>query len=135
MAYTTETDVRMDKLDFIIIDTASGTAPYQQVREQILTAISEGKLAPGAKLPSVRALAEELSLATNTVAKVYKELEAQGAVMTRGRHGTIVQAGKDEGIQAVSDAAADLARLCQTWNVSEEKAVQYLRAAFSSLPR
>lgn len=125
----------MDSLDFITIDSEASTAPYQQVREQILGAIAAGQLAPGTKLPSVRALAETLSLATNTVAKVYKELEAQGAVVTRGRHGTIVQASSNKGVQEVSDAAADLARICQTWNVEEDKAVQYLRAAFSSLPR
>lgn len=125
----------MDSLDFITIDATASTAPYQQVREQILDAIAAGQLAPGTKLPSVRALAETLSLATNTVAKVYKELEAQGAVVTRGRHGTIVQASSNRGVQEVSDAAADLARICQTWNVDEDKAVQYLRAAFSSLPR
>ena len=82
----------MTELAFIKIEPTSGIAPYQQVREQILAAIAKGKLAPGTKLPSVRALAGNLNLAVNTVAKVYKELELQGAVVTRGRHGTIVQA-------------------------------------------
>ncbi|MEU3332180.1 GntR family transcriptional regulator [Glutamicibacter creatinolyticus] len=130
-----EVTAAMDSLGFITIDAQDPTAPYQQVREQILAAIAGGKLAPGTKLPSVRALAEQLSLATNTVAKVYKELEAQGAVVTRGRHGTIVQASAERGVQEVTDAAADLARACQLWNVTEDKAIQYLRAAFSSLPR
>ena len=124
----------MANLDFIRIDPTSAVAPYQQVREQILASIAGGDLAPGTKLPSVRALAGELDLAVNTVAKVYKELEAQGAVVTRGRHGTIVQATEDRGEQEVSDAAADLARISQTWSVNEETAVKYLRAAFSSLP-
>ncbi|GAA1414206.1 GntR family transcriptional regulator [Glutamicibacter uratoxydans] len=125
----------MTDLDFITIEHSSAVAPYQQVREQILTAISDGKLAPGTKLPSVRALAGALNLAVNTVAKVYKELELQGAVVTRGRHGTVVQAAEDRAEQEVSDAAADLARIAQTWSVDEETAVKYLRAAFSSLPR
>ena len=110
-------------------------APYQQVREQILTAVAEGKLAPGTKLPSVRALAGTLGLAVNTVAKVYKELELQGAVVTRGRHGTVIQAAEDRAEQEVSDAAADLARISQQWSVDEDTAVKYLRAAFSSLPQ
>ncbi len=125
----------MTDLDFITIEHSSAVAPYQQVREQILTAISGGKLAPGTKLPSVRALAGALNLAVNTVAKVYKELELQGAVVTRGRHGTVVQAAEDRAEQEVSDAAADLARIAQTWSVDEETTVKYLRAAFSSLPR
>lgn len=125
----------MTDLDFVSLDAKSTVAPYQQVREQILTAISEGRLAPGTKLPSVRALAGSLGLAVNTVAKVYKELELQGAVATRGRHGTVVQAAEDRGEQEVSDAAADLARIAQMWSVDEETAVKYLRAAFSSLPK
>lgn len=125
----------MTDLEFIAIDTHSAVAPYQQVREQILTAIAEGKLTPGTKLPSVRALAGSLHLAVNTIAKVYKELELQGAVVTRGRHGTVVQAAEDRGEQEVSDAAADLARIAQTWSVDEETAVKYLRAAYSSLPK
>ncbi|MGO4297314.1 GntR family transcriptional regulator [Glutamicibacter sp. MCAF14] len=125
----------MTELAFIKIEPTSGIAPYQQVREQILAAIAKGKLAPGTKLPSVRALAGNLNLAVNTVAKVYKELELQGAVVTRGRHGTTVQAAENRAEQEVSDAAADLARIAQTWSVDEATAVKYLRAAFSSLPR
>lgn len=125
----------MTELPFLRVDPESTVAPYQQVREQILTAVAEGKLAPGTKLPSVRALAGTLGLAVNTVAKVYKELELQGAVVTRGRHGTVIQAAEDRAEQEVSDAAADLARIAQQWSVDEETAVKYLRAAFSSLPQ
>ncbi|MGZ2222859.1 GntR family transcriptional regulator [Glutamicibacter nicotianae] len=125
----------MTELPFLRVDTESTVAPYQQVREQILMAVAEGKLAPGTKLPSVRALAGTLGLAVNTVAKVYKELELQGAVVTRGRHGTVIQAAEDRAEQEVSDAAADLARISQQWSVDEDTAVKYLRAAFSSLPQ
>ncbi len=125
----------MNTLHFVKLDEKSTVVPYQQVREQILRAISEGRIAPGTKLPSVRALAGTLGLAVNTVAKVYKELELQGAVVTRGRHGTVVQATEDRADQEVSDAAADLARIAQMWSVDEETAVKYVRAAFSSLPR
>lgn len=125
----------MTELPFLRVDTESTVAPYQQVREQILTAVAEGKLAPGTKLPPVRALAGTLGLAVNTVAKVYKELELQGAVVTRGRHGTVIQAAEDRAEQEVSDAAADLARIAQQWTVDEDTAVKYLRAAFSSLPQ
>jgi len=119
-------------LAFITVDTTDKTAPYQQVRQQILTAIAKGKLKAGTKLPSVRALAEQLGLAVNTAAKVYKELEAGGAVVTRGRHGTIVQASDDEGSVAVADAASEFAAVATRWGISEKVAVQYVKAAFSS---
>lgn len=119
-------------LAFISVDSTDKTPPYQQVRQQILTAISKGKLKAGTKLPSVRALAEQLGLAVNTAAKVYKELEAGGAVVTRGRHGTIVQATDDEGSIAVADAASELAAVATRWGIGERAAVAYVKAAFSS---
>ncbi|PQZ93514.1 GntR family transcriptional regulator [Arthrobacter sp. MYb227] len=119
-------------LAFISVDSTDKTAPYQQVRQQILTAISKGKLKAGTKLPSVRALAEQLGLAVNTAAKVYKELEAGGAVVTRGRHGTIVQATDDEGSIAVADAASELAAVATRWGIGERAALAYVKAAFSS---
>ena len=119
-------------LAFIALDSNDKTAPYQQVRQQILVAISKGRLKAGTKLPSVRALAEQLGLAVNTAAKVYKELESSGAVVTRGRHGTIVQASGDEGSVAVADAASTVAAVATRWGVSEKAAVGYVRAAFSS---
>ena len=49
-----------------------------------------GALRPGARLPSIRQLADDLGLAGGTVARAYRELEADGIVATRGRHGTVV---------------------------------------------
>ncbi|ASN39115.1 GntR family transcriptional regulator [Arthrobacter sp. 7749] len=122
----------VNPLAFIALDPTDKTAPYQQVRQQILVAISKGRLKAGTKLPSVRALADQLGLAVNTAAKVYKELEGSGAVVTRGRHGTIVQATEDEGSIAVADVASELAAIATRWGISEKAAVAYVRAAFTS---
>lgn len=72
------------------IDPDSAVMPFEQLRVQAIEQMSSGALQPGDKLPSVRKLASELGLAANTVARTYRELEAQGFVSTRGRHGTIV---------------------------------------------
>ncbi len=66
------------------IDPGSGTPPYEQLRTQIATRVASGDLAPGTKLPTVRALAASVGLAVNTVARVYRELEADGVVVTEG---------------------------------------------------
>jgi DNA-binding transcriptional regulator YhcF (GntR family) len=62
--------------------------------DQLATAFAEriqrGSLAPGSRLPTVRALAEDLDLATNTVAKAYRTLEDSGLIEGRGRQGTFV---------------------------------------------
>lgn len=72
------------------IDPGSATPPFEQVRAQIAKKTASGDLPPGTRLPSVRSLASQLGLAANTVARVYRELESDGVVITEGRKGTSV---------------------------------------------
>jgi DNA-binding transcriptional regulator YhcF (GntR family) len=74
----------------LTIDAGSATAPFEQVRTQIASAVAAGKLGAGTKLPTVRQLATDLGLAANTVARAYRELEADGVITTHGRRGTFV---------------------------------------------
>jgi DNA-binding transcriptional regulator YhcF (GntR family) len=64
--------------------------PFEQLRAQLASRVASGDLPAGTKLPTVRALAARLGLAANTVARVYRELEADGVVATEGRRGTFV---------------------------------------------
>jgi DNA-binding transcriptional regulator YhcF (GntR family) len=72
------------------IDHGSGVPESEQLRRKVAGLIERGTLAPGERLPPVRALAEQLGLAANTAAKAYRELEDAGLVVGRGRLGTFV---------------------------------------------
>ena len=74
------------------VDKGSDVPPYSQLRRAIIAARASGTLAAGDRLPPMRALAAETGLALNTVAKAYKELEAAGAIETRGRAGSFITA-------------------------------------------
>jgi GntR family transcriptional regulator len=76
----------------ITVDLRSAIPPYEQIRSQISSLIALGALDPGTRLPTVRSLAADLGIATGTVARAYKELEAAGLVDSRRRGGTVVTA-------------------------------------------
>jgi GntR family transcriptional regulator len=67
------------------IDPHSGVPVYRQIMEQIRYYIASGLLLPGDQLPSIRELAQKLSINPTTVVKAYGELE-HGAVIEM-RHG------------------------------------------------
>lgn len=74
------------------IDPADPTPPYEQLRRQLAAMITAGALTEGTRLAPVRQLAADLALATGTVARAYRELEAQGLVRTARGAGTRVAA-------------------------------------------
>lgn len=78
-------------IDFRVAKDSS-VPPYSQLRRAIIAARASGRLQAGDRLPPMRALALELGLAVNTVAKAYKELEAAGVIETHGRAGSFVTA-------------------------------------------
>ena len=64
---------------------------YQQIRNQIVLGISDGRLAPGEQLPTVRALAEEIGINSMTVSKAYTLLKQEGYIYTDRRSGARVR--------------------------------------------
>ncbi len=63
---------------------------YQYIARQLKTAIEQGELAPGTRLPSSRTWAQELGVSRATVENAYGELVAQGWLERRGQAGTFV---------------------------------------------
>lgn len=76
----------------LVVDPGTAEPPFEQVRRQVAAGAADGSLPPGHKLPTVRQLAADLGLAVNTVARAYRELEADGVIETHGRRGTFVAA-------------------------------------------
>ena len=91
----------------IRIDPDSHVPPYEQIRSQISTMAASGVLQKGSRLPAIRQLASDLGLAGGTVARAYRELEQEGIISTRGRHGTFIEKGRPtSAIKTELDAAA-----------------------------
>jgi DNA-binding transcriptional regulator YhcF (GntR family) len=113
----------------ISIDATSAVPPFEQLRVQVREQVTSGELAAGAKLPTVRRLAEDLGLAPNTVARAYRELEADGIIETRGRNGTFVSAQGDATSRQAQLAARAFADRIHQLGASPEDALEWARAA------
>ena len=69
----------------------SGKPVYLQLVDQVKAAVASGAARAGESLPSIRPLAEQLSVNRNTVAKAYAELESQGVIETVAGKGCFVR--------------------------------------------
>ena len=76
------------------LDPKTGSPFYRQIIDQIKFGMATGNLKTGEQLPTVRALAVELKVNLNTVAKAYKELEIQNILETQQGTGTFVNDSK-----------------------------------------
>lgn len=113
----------------VAIDASSSVPAFEQVRGQLATQISSGVLPAGTRLPTVRALAAELGLAVNTVARSYKELEAAGLVTTRARAGTVVSAAGDRSRETLQRAARHYADQARALGIEDGEALAMIGAA------
>jgi len=74
----------------IHIHAQDGVPIYLQIVQQIKYLVASGRLQPGEELPSIRALAEQLLVNPNTIARAYRELETAGVVEKRRTAGTFI---------------------------------------------
>jgi GntR family transcriptional regulator len=72
------------------VSTSSREPIYRQLANQIREAVAQGRLSAGDRLPSVRALSEELVVNPNTIARTYRELERDGVLHTRQGMGVFI---------------------------------------------
>ncbi len=73
------------------INPSDPTPLYAQLDRAIRLGISIGRLKPDTQLPTVRQLAVDLCINSNTVAKVYRDLERAGVLETRRGIGTFIK--------------------------------------------
>ena len=102
----------------VTIDRAADEAVYEQVARQVRDLIAAGRLRAGRALPSVRTLASDLGVNLNTVARAYRQLEAEGFVLIRDREGAEVappaaHAERADVARLTAELRAVLARLRQ----------------------
>ena len=79
---------------------------YEQIKDGLRRMIVTGAMAQDEKLPSVRALATQLSINPNTIQRAYTQLEAEGYVYTVSGRGTFVSEGQEQNRQRRREVTA-----------------------------
>ncbi len=72
------------------LDFRSGLPIYSQIVEQVQSQMANGILKPGDQLPTVRALAGELRVNFNTIARAYRMLDEARIISTQQGRGTFI---------------------------------------------
>ena len=114
------------------ISTKDGVPIYLQIVNQVKYLVACGRLGPGEELPPIRALAEQLLVNPNTIARAYMELERDGIVAKRHGSGTYVSdAGsplaRKERMKILSERADALLAEAHHLNVDLESVIDLLK--------
>ena len=124
---------------WIEVNLRSGVPIYVQIVDQVRHALEVGGLRPGERLPTVRQLASELTIAPNTIVKAYNELQRMGLVESRPGVGTVVAEGIEEidrerRVRAIFERLRVLVRDAAALGISEDELWAGLDAEFERIP-
>ena len=88
--------------DVISLNYRDSRPIYEQIKDGLRKLIVTGAMAPDEKLPSVRALATQLSINPNTIQRAYNELEGEGYIYSVPGKGSFASGntGADEARKA-----------------------------------
>ena len=116
----------------IHISPSDGLPIYLQIINQVKYLVASGRLAPGEELPPIRALAQELLINPNTVARAYRELELAGVVEKRRTAGTYVSGtgsplARRERLRILGERIDALLAEARQMNIDTEAVIELIR--------
>lgn len=122
------------------VDAKSGVPIYLQLVGEIRRSIEDGGLGAGERLPTVRALAQTLNIAPNTVVRSYTELQRMGLLESRPGVGTVVAEGagnatREDRVEALHGRLAALVRDAAALGITEDELWERFDAEFERLQK
>ena len=120
----------------IIIDYNDKRPIYEQIIDKFETLILNGGLEPNMQLPSVRALAIELSINANTIQRAYSELEREGYIYSVKGRGNFVRDNKSLAEKQKEKLLRDLGKqieLCKSAGISKGDIETYFHEIYQEV--
>lgn len=115
----------------LILSNVSGVPIYEQIKQQVKSAILSGELREEEALPSLRTLAKDLKISVLTVTRAYTELEQEGFVKNIQGRGCFVMGRGSELIREqllckVESGLSEAIRAAQMANLTAQELHQLL---------
>src|SRR5882724_1060444 len=114
------------------ISSHDGVPIYLQIVNQVKYLVASGRLGAEEELPPIRALAEQLLINPNTVARAYRELEQAGIVTKRRTTGTYVSGNasplaRRERLKILTERVDSLLAEARQMNIDTEAVIDLVR--------
>ena len=115
----------------LVLSNVSGIPIYNQIKQQIISAILSEDVVDGEMLPSLRQLAKELKVSVLTTTRAYTELEQEGFIVTVQGKGCFVITKGSEKVRAqlarkTEAALTDTVRLAQRAGLTKAELITML---------
>lgn len=105
------TFLRKEEAHVLTLNYRDSRPIYEQIKDGLRRMIVTGAMAQDEKLPSVRALATQLSINPNTIQRAYNELEAEGYIYSVAGKGSFVSGTADADAVRRETLRADVKKL------------------------
>lgn len=122
----------------IIIDYNDKRPIYEQIIDRFQTLILNGALEPDTQIPSVRALAIELSINANTIQRAYSELERSGYIYSVKGRGNFVRADESLAQKQKEKSLKELSehlKTCKEIGISQSEITKCMDSIFMEVSK
>jgi GntR family transcriptional regulator len=121
----------------VALSNTSGVPLYEQIKEQVKTAILVGELAEGEALPSVRALARDLRISVITTTRAYADLAQEGFITNVAGKGAFVLGidsalVREQLLRQVEDGLTEALRAARLAGLDRDGVVEVLDTLLST---
>jgi GntR family transcriptional regulator len=115
------------------VDYRSSKPVYEQIKERIKEQILTKKLNPGEYLPSIRTLAQDIGVNLNTVSRSYRELEAEGFVLSEKGLGYTVKTVQEDKIETeIMDEFTQYVKKLKRSGIPQSKAIETIKNIYGN---
>jgi len=113
----------------IIVSNRSGVPIYEQIKEQVKTAIFSGELKEDDLLPSIRQLARDLKISVITTTRAYSDLEQEGFIATVQGKGCFVlprntELARENALHKMEDGLSTAIAAAKAENIAKEEIIE-----------